>query len=194
MSFMTEKPKGTNLSHHFLLAMPSLKDDHFNGSVVYLAEHSPRGALGVIINRTLNLTIGEVFDKISLNLTDRELSSRLVMQGGPVQTDRGFVLHAPKGKWTSTMKTRGDIYLTSSKDILEACASGEGPEKMILALGCSSWDAGQLEDEIARNAWLTVAASPEIVFDVPLEERFFRAYGALGTSKQSFLSPDAGHA
>jgi putative transcriptional regulator len=185
---------GSNLSHHFLIAMPSLTDEHFNGTVVYLAEHSARGALGIVINRPMNLYLSEVFDKINLKLSDGELSSQVVMQGGPVQTDRGFVLHAPKGEWTSTLKTRGDVFLTSSKDILEACVHGLGPKKMLLALGCSSWGAGQLEDELARNAWLTVEASSEIVFDVPSEERFFRAYGALGTSKQSFLSPDAGHA
>jgi putative transcriptional regulator len=190
---MNEKT-GIDLSHHFLIAMPSLKDEHFNGAVVFLAEHSPRGALGVVINRAMNLTMSEVFDKVNLKLEDDEMGARAVMQGGPVQTDRGFVLHSPKGTWTSTLKTKGDIYLTSSKDILEACAQGTGPEKILLALGCSSWGAGQLEDEIARNAWLTVAASSEIVFDVALEDRFFRAYGELGTSKQSFLSSDAGHA
>jgi putative transcriptional regulator len=187
-------PLGSNLSHHFLIAMPSLTDEHFNGTVVYLAEHSARGALGIVINRPMTLSLAEVFDKINLKLGDEALSNQLVMQGGPVQTDRGFVLHAPKGDWTSTLKTQGDVFLTSSKDILEACVHGQGPAKMLLALGCSSWGAGQLEDELARNAWLTVQASSEIVFDVPSDERFFRAYGALGTSKQSFLSPDAGHA
>lgn len=184
---------GINLTHHFLLAMPNLKDDNFNGTVVYLAEHSPRGALGVIINRALSLTMSEVFERINLRLTDHALGLQSVMQGGPVQADRGFVLHSPKGNWTSTLSGPGDVFLTSSKDILEACAEGKGPDKMLLALGCSSWGAGQLEDEIGRNAWLTVPARSDIVFDVPMDERFEQAYSALGISSQSFLSSQAGH-
>ncbi len=184
-----------NLSCHFLIAMPTLQDDHFNGTVVYLAEHSPRGALGVIINRPLNLTMAEVFERIGLSLQGADLGRQAVLQGGPVQSDRGFVLHMPKGEWTSTLSPpAGDIHLTSSKDVLEACAQGRGPDKMLLALGCSSWSGGQLESELARNAWLTVPARADIVFDVPVHERYQRAVGTLGFAIDSFLSPEAGHA
>lgn len=183
----------TNLTNHFLLAMPGLQDGQFGGSVVFIAEHSPKGALGLVINRPMELDLSQLFERIDLHLEIAPLSGSPVFFGGPVQTDRGFVLHQPVGAWSSTVTVSPEVGLTSSRDVLEAVARGQGPERLLVTLGYAGWGPGQLEDEIARNAWLTVEADPDLIFDVPVDERLQRAFGLLGVNP-AFLSSAAGHA
>jgi len=183
----------TELSNHFLVAMPAMTDPNFSGTVVYLAEHSAKGALGIVVNRPLEIDLANLFERISLRLDDPRYASRPVFSGGPVQNDRGFVLHSPVGEFSSSIRVAEDIALTSSKDVLEAVAKGEGPSRLLMALGYAGWGEGQLEEEIAANAWLTVPASPALIFDVPAEERFLHAFGLLGIHP-AFLSSAAGHA
>lgn len=181
------------LSNHFLIAMPGMADSNFHGTVIFIAEHDERGALGIVVNRPLELDLGELFERIDVRLHPRGLASWPVYYGGPVQTDRGFVLHQPQGDWTSTVAIGDAISLTSSKDILEAVGAGDGPARLLVSLGYAGWGPGQLEDEVARNAWLTVAAQPELIFDVPADERFPAAFALLGIDP-SRLSGAAGHA
>ena len=185
-----------NLADHFLIAMPSMLDPVFGGTVVYLCEHNANGALGVIINKPTDMTVETLLNRIDLKLEivpgqPEEMAP--VMYGGPVQSDRGFVLHAPIGDFSSTLPVTEDIALTTSKDILEAVAIGNGPERMLVSLGCSGWGAGQLEDEITRNGWLTVRADRAVLFDLPLEQRFAAALKLLGIDPL-MLSGEAGHA
>ncbi len=186
-----------NLSNHFLIAMPSMLDPIFGGSVVFLCEHNAGGALGVIINKPTDMTIDVLLDRIDLTLEAESdtapLDRKLVMFGGPVQVERGFVLHTPLAQFSSMMAVSDDIVLTTSKDVLEAVAHGSGPARLLVSLGCAGWSAGQLEQEIARNGWLTVRADPHIVFDLPIEERFDAAMRLLGIDPL-MLTGEAGHA
>jgi putative transcriptional regulator len=188
-----ESELASNLSNHFLLAMPGMVDPNFGGSVVFLAEHSPKGALGLVINRPMEIDLSTLFERIDLKLERAPLAGEPVLYGGPVQTDRGFVLHRPVGAWGSTVKVGGTVGLTSSKDVLEAVAQGGGPDHLLVTLGYSGWGPGQLEDEIARNAWLTAPADADVIFDTPVEQRLARAFGLLGIDP-AFLSSAAGHA
>jgi putative transcriptional regulator len=183
----------TNLTNHFLLAMPGLEDGHFGGAVVFVAEHSAKGALGLVINRPMELDLRQLFERIDLRLEIAPLSARPVFFGGPVQTDRGFVLHQPVGDWNSTVAVSETLGLTSSRDVLEAVARGEGPTRLIVTLGYAGWGPGQLEQELARNAWLTVEADPELIFETPVDQRMLRAFELLGIDP-AFLSSTAGHA
>ena len=191
-----------NLTHHFLIAMPGLEDESFARSVVYLCEHSERGALGLIINKPTDITLKGLFDKVDLSLRREDLTKEPVFQGGPVQTERGFVLHEPmlmdKGDtdesvYASTMTVPGGLEMTTSKDVLEALSTGAGPRRVLITLGYSSWGEGQLESELAENAWLTVAADLSVIFDTPVPERYDRALSLLGLQAW-MLSPEAGHA
>jgi len=182
-----------DLTHHFLIAMPGMADPHFAGTLTYVCEHTDEGALGIVINRPTDMTMGALFKQIRIDLEGSELSERPVMFGGPVQTDRGFVLHRPAGKWQSSLAVREGVSLTTSRDILEACAAGQGPQEMIVSLGYAGWTAGQLEQEMAANAWLSVQADPQILFDAPFGERIDRALALLGIDIGS-LSEEAGHA
>ncbi|MFI4939947.1 MAG: YqgE/AlgH family protein [Burkholderiales bacterium] len=186
-----------NLSNHFLIAMPSMLDPIFGGSVVYLCEHNAGGALGVIINKPTDMTLDVLLDRIDLTLEIASdgipLDHKPVMLGGPVQVERGFVLHTPIGQFSSMMAVSDDIVLTTSKDVLEAVAHGTGPAHILVSLGCAGWGAGQLEQEIVRNGWLTVRADPRIVFDLPIEERFGAAMRLLGVDPM-MLTGEAGHA
>lgn len=182
-----------NLTHHFLIAMPRLADSPFERAVVYLAEHNDDGALGLIVNRPLELSVKELFERVDIPFEPAALGEAPVYLGGPVQTDRGFVLHRPQGEWQSSLQVNDDIALTSSKDVLHALASNEGPAEVLIALGYSGWSAGQLEAELAQNAWLTVAADPRILFEVPTSERFSAAMRLLGIDPAN-LSDTAGHA
>lgn len=186
-----------NLANHFLIAMPSMLDPVFGGAVIYLCEHNADGALGVIINKPTDMTMEVLFERIDLKLeivpNRPSIDHKPIMFGGPVQIERGFVLHTPLGKFSSMMQVTDEIALTTSKDVLEAVASGAGPERILVSLGCSGWSAGQLEDEIARNGWLTVRADPGIIFDLPIEERFLAAMGLLGIDPM-MLTGEAGHA
>ena len=182
-----------NLTHHFLIAMPGMADPNFAHTLTFVCEHSPDGALGVVVNRPIDMTLAALFEQIDVPQPSRTLKDAPVMFGGPVQADRGFVLHRPLGNWQSMLAVSDDIGLTTSKDILEAVARGEGPQSLLVTLGYAGWSAGQLERELAANAWLTVAADPDVVFDTPVEARLPAAMRLLGVDP-SMLSEDAGHA
>lgn len=186
-----------NLTNHFLIAMPSMMDPVFGGTVIYLCEHSPRGAMGMVINRAIELTVAGLFDRIDLKLEiipdSHPIGKRPVIFGGPVQDDRGFVLHTPVGEYSSSLKVTEEIAFTTSRDVLEAVAAGDGPEQVLISVGYAGWGAGQLEQEILANGWLTVAADARILFDLPLEERFAAAIKLLGIDPL-MLAAEAGHA
>ena len=168
-------------------------DPYFAKSLTYICEHNEQGALGVVVNRPIDLSLQALFERINLDLEPRELHDLPVYFGGPVQTDRGFVLHQPVGEWHSTLKVRDNLGLTTSKDILEAVGKGRGPAKLLVTLGYSGWAAGQLEHELGQNAWLTVQAGEQIIFDLPAEEKLPAAMELLGVDFAS-LSEDTGHA
>lgn len=182
-----------DLTHHFLIAMPNMVDPYFAKSLTFICEHNDQGALGVVVNRPINLSLQALFERISLKLEPYELHDLPVYFGGPVQTDRGFVLHQPIGEWNSTLKVSDTLGLTTSKDILEAVGKGNGPAKMLVTLGYSGWAAGQLEHELGQNAWLSVEAGEQIIFDLPAEEKLPAAMELLGVDFAS-LSEEAGHA
>jgi putative transcriptional regulator len=188
-----------NLTNHFLIAMPSLSDALFSRSVVFMCEHSERGALGLVINKPSDILLPRLFEKVELPLAREDLLTLPVFQGGPVQTERGFVLHEAidsgesESVYASTLSIPGGLEMTTSKDVLEAMASGAGPRRVFVTLGYASWGEGQLESEITENSWLTVEADPQLIFDVPVEERYDRAMALLGLQPW-MLSPDAGHA
>jgi putative transcriptional regulator len=182
-----------NLTHHFLIAMPSMADPYFAKSLAYVCEHNDQGALGVVINRPIDMTLQALFERLSLTLKHKDLSDAPIYFGGPVQTDRGFVLHEPAGNWQSTLRVGDAIGLTTSKDILEAVGRGEGPQKLLVTLGYAGWSAGQLEHELGQNAWLTVEAQDAIIFDLPSEERLPAAMELLGVD-YARLADSAGHA
>lgn len=194
-------PLELDLTDHFLIAMPSMLDPIFGGTVVYLCEHNHNGALGVVINKPTDMTMDVLFERINLKLEIKpdtpeampEVYRRPVMFGGPVQVERGFVLHSPPEKFSSTLQVTDDVALTTSKDVLEAVALGNGPQRVLVTLGCSGWSPGQLEQEIARNGWLTVKADPAIIFELPVEQRFTAALALLGIDPV-MLSGDAGRA
>ena len=182
-----------NLTHHFLIAMPNMADPYFAKTLTYVCEHNDQGALGLVVNRPIDMTLQALFERLSLTLKHKDLSDSPIYFGGPVQTDRGFVLHEPTGNWQSTLRVRDAIGLTTSKDILEAVGRGEGPQKILVTLGYAGWDAGQLEHELAQNAWLTVEAKDAIIFDLPSEERLPAAMELLGVD-YARLADSAGHA
>ena len=182
-----------NFTHHFLIAMPSLGESVFGKTVTYVCEHNDQGALGIVVNRPLELNLDALFEQVDIKLNIERLKTAPVYFGGPVQTDRGFVLHRPLGKWSSTLKVTGEIGLTTSKDILQAVSIGDGPANMIMSLGYAGWSAGQLEAEIAQNAWLTVEADPSVMFDLPVEARLEAAMGLIGANFANLMDV-AGHA
>lgn len=182
-----------NLTDNFLIAMPALEDPYFSNSLVYVCEHNENGALGIIVNRPIDMNLAGLLEKIDIKLEAESLADLPVYFGGPVQLDRGFVLHRPVGKWQSTLAVNGDVGLTSSRDVLASVGSAGLPSEIIVTLGYAGWSAGQLEEEIAQNSWLTVAAKPSILFDLPPEERLPAAMQKLGVSF-SQLSDVAGHA
>ncbi len=181
------------LNNQFLIAMPAMDDPNFAQTVTLVCEHSDRGALGIVINRTLPMTLGEVFEQLGLDATRSRVNDQPVLQGGPVQTERGFVLHSPTGTWESSLPFSERMHLTTSRDILDALAAGEGPASAVIALGYAGWEAGQLEEEMARNAWLTVPADERVVFATPVDQRWRAAARLLGVDLFT-LSSDAGHA
>ena len=191
-----------NLTNHFLIAMPSLEDAMFGKSVVYVCEHSPRGALGLVINKPADIKMEALFGKVDLDLKRSDLSESPVFQGGPVQTERGFVLHEPiftgedkkdESLYASTMTIPGGLEMTTSKDVLEALASGAGPRRVLVSLGYSAWGEGQLECELGENSWLTVNADPAVIFDTPVDQRYDRAMALLGLQAW-MISSQVGHA
>jgi putative transcriptional regulator len=186
-----------DFSHQFLVAMPGLGSDEFAGAVVYMCEHNERGALGLVINKPIEIKLGKLFDKVDLTLTREDLKEAPVYYGGPVQTERGFVLHErldeDGGHYNSSMKLPGGLEMTTSKDVLEALSNGAGPRKLLVTLGYSGWAAGQLEDEMRRNSWINVPAAPEVIFDTPIEQRYRKALSLIGIDAH-MLSQEAGHA
>jgi len=182
-----------NLTHHFLIAMPGTQEGVFAGALIYICEHNENGALGIVVNRPLSLALGEMFDQIKIPLHQPNLEQMPIYFGGPVQTERGFVLHDTHGEWQSTLRINDKLSLTTSKDILEAMGEGTGPRHLLVTLGYSGWDQGQLEHEISENTWLTVPASEHILFELPPEERLAAAMALLGVDYAS-LSEEAGHA
>ena len=186
-----------DLTNQFLIAMPGMADENFEGSVIYLCEHNEKGALGLVINKPIDIKLKNLFEKVELKLDRHELGEQPVYFGGPVQTERGFVLHDKRGEgvsaYNSTLSIPGGLDLTTSKDVLEALAEGSGPARVLVTLGYSGWRAGQLEEELGRNGWLTVDADPAVIFDTPIDQRYHRAVGLLGIDPR-MLSQEAGHA
>ena len=195
-----------NLTHHFLIAMPGLEDSGFTKSVVYLCEHSERGALGLVINKPSELNLQHLFDKVDLPMQRQDLTHTPVFQGGPLHTERGFVLHETmhgtpsagdnppqESAYASSMTIPGGLEMTTSRDVLEAISTGAGPRRVLVSLGYSSWAEGQLESELADNSWLTVAADTTVIFDTPIEKRYDQALKLLGVEAW-MLSPVAGRA
>ena len=199
---MSEDSALTNLTNHFLIAMPGLQDPLFEHSVVYLCEHSQRGALGLVINKPSEIDLKGLFDKVELPLTRTDLQKTPVFVGGPVQTERGFVLHeatfAEDAKpehpvYASTLVIPGGLEMTTSRDVLEAISTGSGPRKVLISLGYAAWGEGQLESELGENSWLTVQADSRLIFETPVAQRYAQALKLLGLESW-MLSPDAGHA
>ena len=185
--------QAVNLTHHFLIAMPAMVDPNFARTLTYICEHNEQGARGVVINRPLDMTLDTLFERIEIPLEAQQLAGLPVMFGGPVQTDRGFVLHRPLGKWQATLPVREELGLTSSRDILQSVGSSGQPEEFLVTLGYAGWAAGQLEYELGQNAWLTVAADAHIIFGLPPEARLPAAMQLLGFDLAN-LSDVAGHA
>jgi putative transcriptional regulator len=191
-----------NLTNHFLIAMPGLEDALFSKSVVYVCEHNERGALGLVINKPSDIKMAMLFDKVDLPLMRSDLTNSPVFQGGPVQVERGFVLHEPifaeedkpdESLYASTMTIPGGLEMTTSKDVLEAISSGAGPRRVLVSLGYSAWGQGQLETELGENSWLTVDADQSVIFDTPAEDRYDKALALLGLQAW-MISTQMGHA
>lgn len=181
------------LSDQLLIAMPAMVDPHFDHSVTYICEHGPEGALGLVINRPLGLTLGAVLKQLDLDCLDPATSARAVYCGGPVLPERGFVLHDSASRWDSTLRVNHRFSVTTSRDVLAAIAAGKGPRQALVALGYAGWSSGQLEAELADNAWLSAPADPQLVFDTSADQRWDRAARSIGADP-SRLSGAAGHA
>ena len=182
-----------NLTNHFLIAMPAMADTCFSRTLTYICEHNEQGALGIVINRAVDLTLENLFDQLEIPCNNSDPKNLPVLFGGPVQQDCGFVLHQPIGDWQATLSINHELGLTTSPDILQAIADGKGPEKALVTLGYSGWGPGQIEHELSQNDWLTVTASPSIIFDLSPAERLPVAMQMLGIDL-SILSGEVGHA
>ncbi len=184
-----------SLANHFLIAMPSLADPNFTRTVTYICEHGEEGAMGLVVNRPLELSFTELLSHVEIEPPARARAGgeQPIYQGGPVQNERGFVLHRPPGDWEASLAISAEIGLTMSRDIIEAIAEGSGPRDYLIALGYAGWGAGQLEEELAGNAWLNGPADPAVLFDTPVERRWEAAAAHLGVDL-ALLSTDIGHA
>lgn len=190
-------PERFSLNNHFLIAMPNLNDPNFHQSVSYICEHNGEGAMGVVINRLTELTFADLCDQLDIEITDNDVAEYPIYHGGPVEVERGFILHTPVGDWESTLAVTKEIGLTMSQDIIQAIAEGYDsdntpPEHFMITLGYAGWSEDQLEDEIAENVWLNVPATKDILFNVPAEQRWNAAAALLGINLQQ-LSTDIGH-
>ena len=172
--------------------MPAMADPNFARSITYICQHNENGAMGIVVNRPLNLSLGEIFEQLDITEYDRRYDQQPVLEGGPVQTDMGFVLHRTPQKWQSTVIMEKGVCLTTSRDILDDIANNQGPQDNIVALGYAGWGGGQLEEELQNNAWLTVKADPEILFSTPQDKRWEAATQLLGVDI-SLMSSDVGH-
>ena len=188
------KPENLSLQNHYLIAMPALADFNFNRAVVYICAHNEEGAMGIVISRPLlDIKLGEVLSQLNIESDKSDLINLPVYLGGPVQPERGFIIHRLNQSWQSTLVTSKQLGVTSSQDILFAMVEGSGPEEFMVTLGYSGWSAGQLEQEVGDNLWLTVPAEPEILFDTPVDKRWEQAAATIGVDI-SHLSSDSGHA
>jgi putative transcriptional regulator len=181
------------LTNQLLIAMPSMGDPNFAQTVALVCDHTSAGALGLILNKPLPMRMGEVFEQLEIELGDVPLRERPVLRGGPMQTDRGFVVHRAGGEWDSTLKVSDALHVTISRDILVAIARGQGPDEAVIALGYAGWDGGQLEQEIRANAWLNAPVDLGLIFDLPFESRWHAAGRLLGV-ELSRISPLSGNA
>ncbi|MDH3339329.1 MAG: YqgE/AlgH family protein [Gammaproteobacteria bacterium] len=181
------------LTNQLLIAMPGMADPNFSTTVTLICEHNDEGALGIVINRPLDLTLAGLFEQLDVVDPDPQASARPVLMGGPVGPERGFVLHDPGISFENSIEVSSDIYLTLSRDVIDAIATGAGPQQSLVALGYAGWEPGQLEYEMLANSWLNVPATPDIVFDTPFNDRWMSAARTLGIDI-SKISPDAGHA
>ena len=182
-----------NLTNQFLIAMPALEDPNFHRTVTYMCAHSEGGAMGIVINRPTDLMLADILGQMSIPASNAAVNDIAVLQGGPVCRERGFVLHQPAGNWDSTLKVSDEIGIATSRDILSEIAEGRGPEQSLIALGYAGWGAGQLEQEVLNNAWLSGPISTSILFDLPYEERWASAARLLGADPER-LSAQVGHA
>ena len=182
-----------SLTNQLLIAMPGMEDPNFSTTVTLICEHNDEGALGIVINRPLELKLAGLFEQLDVTDPDPDAAASPVVMGGPVGPERGFVLHNPGGTYENSLAVSSDIQLTLSRDIIDAMASGEGPSKSLVALGYAGWEPGQLEYEMLANSWLNVPATPGIVFDMPFNQRWMSAAKTLGIDI-SRMTPDAGHA
>jgi putative transcriptional regulator len=192
-SKQSQKQIEGSLNNQLLIAMPGMADPNFSSTVTLICEHNADGALGIVINRPTNLSLGGLFDQLDVRPTNEAAARSPVLDGGPVARERGFVLHQPGGHYESSVAVSSDVQLTLSRDILDAIATGAGPSKSLVALGYAGWEPGQLEAEMLANTWLSVPASPEIIFDVPFAQRWLSAAEVLGIDINR-MSPHAGHA
>lgn len=183
----------TSLANQLLVAMPNLDDPDFSRSVNYMCQHDAEGALAIGVSRVAHFRLIEVLEQMHINTSLPDVAAQPVFIGGPVQNDRGFVLHEPCGEFLGSLRLRGGLCLTTSRDLLEAIAEGEGPRRYLVALGFAGWSGGQLEQEISQNAWLTTPANHEILFSTPIEQRWNRAAALLGVNWQA-MSSFVGHA
>lgn len=183
----------TSLANQLLVALPSLADPNFSRAVALICQHDADGAMGVVVNRASEYTLGDVFEQMSIDGGDDALRSRPVLAGGPVHPERGFVIHDGDREWDSSLAIADGLYVTTSRDVLEAMAAGKGPARASVALGCAGWGAGQLEYELTENSWLTVPADAELLFDTPLEARWQAAAGRIGVD-MTRMADYSGHA
>jgi putative transcriptional regulator len=184
---------GQSFTNHLLIAMPALADPNFSQAVTLICEHTDKGALGIVLNKPLPMRLSDVLTQMQLQPSSDDIASQPVLRGGPVHTDRGFVLHRPGGEWDHTHKVSDSIQVTTSRDILAAMARGDAPGNAFIALGYAGWDSGQLEREMKDNAWLSMPVDASVVFDLPFEERWLAAWRLLGINVDN-LSRDPGHA
>lgn len=182
-----------SLAGHFLIAMPSLDDGYFNQSVTYICEHNESGSFGIVINQKAGISLKQIAKEMKISSDVHYDENKAVYIGGPVEQGRGFILHNPPGNWQSSLNVNEDISLTSSRDILEAMINNEGPEDSIVALGYAGWAAGQLEEEIANNTWLSCPAENQIIFNTPTDKRWLAAAKLIGIDL-TLLSSETGHA
>ena len=183
----------TNLTNQFLIAMPGMLDENFYQTVTYICEHNEQGAMGIVVNRPTNLHLTDILDQLDITDIDLKSGQEAIYIGGPVQPERGFVLHGDSQNWDSTLKITPEISVTTSKDILESIAAGKGPKEHLVALGYAGWAGGQLEDEISANAWLSGPADSQIICNTPSNLRWKAAARILGVDLD-LISGDAGHA
>lgn len=182
-----------SLQNNFLIAMPSLKDPFFERSVTYICEHNEEGAMGLVINQPLDISLAGLLKQVDVAVNNSSLENIQVFAGGPVGTDRGFVLHSPQEGWRSSLQLSDEVMVTTSKDILDSLGSDRAPSRYLLALGFAGWEAGQLEEELAENSWLTIPADTDVLFNTPISERWEKATAKLGIDVWQ-LSSDVGRA